>query len=477
MNTYSMSTAVASARVEFTLNGAAVRIDDAPTHATLLDALRARGLTGAKEGCAEGECGACTVVMVADEEGRAAYRTVNSCLMLLPTAAGHEIYTVESLASSARPPTRGPYEPLTEVQQAMAVGGGSQCGYCTPGFVMSLFAEHYRRDRTGPCDPHAMAGNLCRCTGYRPIRDAALALGPPPAGPFLDRLAERAPVLAEITSDPYSRPTTVEACVGILARSPHATIVAGATDLGVEANLRGRQFPSLVSVDAIDELREFSESATSVRIGAALPLTDIAQRWRHAPGAFGEWLTLFASPPIRNRATLGGNLVTASPIGDSAPLLLALDARVHIAGAAGRRAIELASFFTGYRKTVLRAGELMTAIEIPKPLPELMRFYKVSKRRFDDISTVAAAIALDRDGSGRVRQARVVFGGVAATPLRIGEAEHAVVGQTWNEASVERMQQVLARTLTPISDARGSKEYRLEVAKSLIEKFYWETRS
>jgi xanthine dehydrogenase small subunit len=397
--------------------------------------------------------------------------------MLLPTAAGHEIYTVESLASGEGLATGDPYHRLSEAQQAMAAAGASQCGYCTPGFVMSLFAEHYRRDRTGPCDPHAMAGNLCRCTGYRPIRDAALALGPAPAGPFLDRLANPAPVLAEIASNAYSRPTSVEACVEILTRTPHATIVAGATDLGVEANLRGRRFPSLVSVDAIDELRHFSESATSVRIGAALPLTDIAQRWRAAPDAFREWLTLFASPPIRNRATLGGNLVTASPIGDSAPLLLALDARVHVAGATGRRTIELASFFTGYRKTALRAGELLTTIEIPKPLPELVRFYKVSKRKFDDISTVAAAIAMDRDASGRVRRGRVVFGGVAATPLRVVEAEDVMTGRMWNEAAVERVQNVLDRTVTPISDARGSKQYRLDVAKSLIEKFYWETMS
>ena len=474
-----MNTVVPSCRVEFTLNGTPCAIDAAPTHTTLLDALRGRGLTGAKEGCAEGECGTCTVVMVADEDGRAVYRAVNSCLVLLPMAAGHEIYTVESLASGVGPPEGGPYGalPLTDVQQAMAAAGGSQCGYCTPGFVMSLFAEHYRPDRAGPCDPHAMAGNLCRCTGYRPIRDAALALGAAPAGPFLDRLAHPAPVLGAMASESFSRPTTVAACIEILTRTPHATIVAGATDLGVEANLRGRRFPSLVSVDAIDELREFSESATSVRIGAALPLTDIAQRWRNAPDAFRDWLMLFASPPIRNRATLGGNLATASPIGDSAPLLMALDARVHIAGPAGRRTVELASFFTGYRKTALGAGELLTTIEIPKPWPELVRFYKVSKRRFDDISTVAAAMAMDRDPSGRARRGRFVFGGVAATPLRVAEAEDVVSGHIWNGTAVQRVQEVLGRTLSPITDARGSKEYRLEVAKSLIEKFYWEAMS
>jgi len=466
--TQAMSTAVARPRIEFTVNSERVTIDGAESHTTLLDFLRARGLTGAKEGCAEGECGACTVVMVADEGGRAAYRAVNSCLVLLPMIAGHEIYTVESLAASGA---------LSEVQQAMAAAGGSQCGYCTPGFVMSLFAEHYRLDRTSACDPHAMAGNLCRCTGYRPIRDAALVLGPAPADAFHDRLHRPAPSLTSIASDSYSRPTSVAACLEILAAHPRATVIAGATDLGVESNLRGRRFTHLVSLDAIDELREYAESDASIRIGAALPLSDIAREWRDAPDAFREWLTLFASPPIRNRATLGGNLATASPIGDSAPLFMALDARVHIAGPGQSRTLELSSFFTGYRRTALRAGELLTAIEIPKPYPNWLRFYKISKRRLDDISTVAAAMAIDLDRTGRVRRSRFVYGGVAATPLRVTDAEDAVAGQAWNEAAVERLQRVLDRTLTPLSDVRGSKEYRLEVAKSLVEKFYWETRS
>src|SRR5262245_24636137 len=247
-----MSTAVALPRIELILNGETVGVDAPATHTTLLDFLRARGLTGAKEGCAEGECGACTVVMVADEDGRAAYRAVNSCLVLLPMIAGHEIYTVESLAASGA---------LVDAQQAMAAAGGSQCGYCTPGFVMSLFAEHYRLDRTSACDPHAMAGNLCRCTGYRPIRDAALSLGPAPADAFQDRLSRPAPPLTSIAaSDSYSRPATVAACLEILAAHPRATIIAGATDLGVDSNLRGRRFAHLVSVDAIDELREYSET-------------------------------------------------------------------------------------------------------------------------------------------------------------------------------------------------------------------------
>jgi xanthine dehydrogenase small subunit len=277
-----------------------------------------------------------------------------------------------------------------------------------------------------------------------------------------------------VASNGFSRPSTVEDCLAILAASPDATLIAGASDLGVESNLKGRRWAHLVSLEAIDELHECSENSESVKLGAALPLTDIGQHWVNAPEVFHEWLELFASPLIRNRATLGGNLVTASPIGDAAPLLMALDAIVHAAGPGGRRAIPLSSFFVGYRRTALHPGEILTAIEIPKPLPAFMRFYKVAKRRMDDISTVAAAMALDWESSGHVRRARFAFGGVAATPVRILEAERAVVDQPWNEAAVERVQRILGRTLTPMSDHRGSKEYRLEVSKSLVEKFWSE---
>jgi xanthine dehydrogenase small subunit len=451
--------------IEFTLNGNAVRVDDPAPHVTLLDFIRSRGLTGAKEGCAEGECGACAVLLVEPDGDKSAYRVVNSCLMFLPMAASREVYTVEALAHGGE---------LADVQRAMAAGGGSQCGYCTPGFVVSLFAEHYRTDRVGECDTMALAGNLCRCTGYRPIRDAAHALGPAPAGPLRDRLDRRAPELAAVSLPRFSRPTSVDACVSLLRDRPGAKLIAGATDLAVESNLFARRWDHLVSVDAIDELREFANDERSVRIGAALSLTEIGRQWLDAPQAFREWLTLFASPLIRNRATLGGNLATASPIGDGPPLLLALDAVVHVAGTSGRRAIALSDFFAAYRKTAMLPGELITSIEIPKPMPQFLRFYKVAKRRLDDISTVAAAIAMDFDGTGRVRRARFAYGGVAATPVRIIEAEAAVIGQVWSEAAVERAQAVLDRTLRPLSDHRGSREYRLEVSKSLVRKHQWE---
>jgi xanthine dehydrogenase small subunit len=455
----------------FLLNGRRVFVQDAGVQTTLLDFIRAQGLTGAKEGCAEGECGACTVVLVADRAGGSEYRAVNSCLMLAPMAAGHEIFTVEALAADGK---------LSDVQQAMAAGGGSQCGYCTPGFVMSMFAEQYRPGRVGPCDPHELGGNLCRCTGYRSIRDAALSLGPAPSGDFLHRLSRPAPRLEAVeyqtASARFSRPTSIQQCLSIVAQDPEARLISGGTDLVVESNLRARRWPHLVSVEAIAELREFAETADSITIGAALPLNEIAMRWSNPPEVLLPWLRLFASPPLRNRATLGGSLATASPIGDGAPLLLALDATVHIAGQRGPRTVPLHSFFTSYRRTVLAPDELIVAIEIPKPLPEFVRFYKVAKRRMDDISTVAAAMAMDWDASGKVARARFAFGGVAAIPLRAMAAEEAVLGQRWNEAAVERAQAALDRTFSPISDHRGSAEYRLAVVKSLVAKFLWERR-
>lgn len=458
----------------FLLNGEAVDVRGVAVQTTLLDYLRGCGLTGSKEGCAEGECGACTVVMVKQHGAQSAYRPVNSCLMLLPSAAGQEIYTVEALASGGK---------LHEAQQAMASAGGSQCGYCTPGFVMSLFAEQYRPGRTGPCDPHALNGNLCRCTGYRPIRDAALSLGPAPDDRFQHRLSQPAPALAAMRyASPdgvFSRPGSLGECLSLLSEDRNARIIAGATDLAVESNLRGRKFPHLVSVEALRELRVFEDNAALVEIGAGLTVQEIAARWNGAPEVFGEWLQLFASPLIRNRATLGGNLATASPIGDAAPLLLALDAEIKIAGPSGTRILPLDVFFTAYRRTALEHGELLVSVRIPKPLPIAVRFFKASKRRLDDISTVAACFALRLDRTGRVEAARIAYGGVAAIPRRVKPAEEELIGHVWNGGSntvsnttaLRRAQRAVERTLQPMSDHRGSAAYRLALAQSLLAKF------
>ena len=254
-------------------------------------------------------------------------------------------------------------------------------------------------------------------------------------------------------------------------------LVAGCTDLGVESNLRRKRWPHLVSVEAVRELHEFADTDVSVRIGAAMPLSEIEARWHHAPVVVREWLTLFASPPIRNRATLGGNLATASPIGDAAPLLLALDAAVHLAGPRRPAHDSAGIVLHGLPADSARSGRDPHGRGDSKAATRRVRFYKVAKRRLDDISTVAAAMAIDRESSGRVRRARFAFGGVAASPVRVREAEEAVVGQLWNESSIDRVQRVLDRTLTPLGDHRGSREYRREVSKSLVEKFWMESRA
>ena len=459
-----------------TINGEAVPVGDYPVQSTLLDFLRDRGLTGAREGCAEGECGACTVLMMAENGAGSQYKPVNSCLVFLPDAIDREFYTVEALARKGQL-AEGQ---LAEVQHAIASGGGSQCGYCTPGFVMSLFAEQYRPGRVAPCDPEAMGGNLCRCTGYRPIRDAALAVGPAPEGYFRERLAQPAPELKAVhlvtEGARFNRPGNLAECLSMLDRHPEAKVICGGTDLGVESNLRFRRWPHLISLQGVDDLREFFEDSVRVRIGAALPLGEIERRWTSAPSAVGKWLRFFASPPIRNRATLGGNLATASPIGDSAPLLLALDASLVLTSIRGNRETPLASFFSGYRQTQLEDGELIRLIEVPKPFPGVVHFYKASKRRMDDISTVTAGLSLDWDERGRIARARFAFGGVAPVPLRVLSAEEAAIGQFWNEGTVQRVQREIERALQPIDDHRGSAAYRLALAKGLVEKFYWEWR-
>lgn len=457
--------------MQFSLNGREISTGTLPAHTTLLEYLRGSGLTGTKEGCAEGECGACAVVVVAPDGDRSRYRAVNSCLLLLSTLAGQEVYTVEGLARNGQ---------LTEPQRAIAECGGSQCGYCTPGFVMSLFAEYYRPGRTGPCDPHAMGGNLCRCTGYRPLRDAALTLSTTPADAFQQRLSQPAPTFTAFSVDHpqarYERPASLADCLRLLAAHPEARPVAGATDLAVEMNLRGIRWPLLVGLEAIPELRTFSDTAEAVDIGAGLTMAEIEERWTTMPPAVREWISLFASPLIRNRATLGGNLGTASPVGDSAPLLLALDASVRIAGPSGIRIVPLRDFFRGYRQTSLQPGELLHSVRLPKPLPERLGFYKVTKRVLDDISTVAAAFALDFDAAGRIARARFAYGGVASTPVLIDAAEQTLLGQLWDGRAVQSVQRVISTSISPLSDHRGSAAYRLALTQSLIEKFWLTTQ-
>ena len=465
-------------RLDFTLNGKPIRVDGQPANRPLLDYLRATGLTGSKQGCAEGDCGACTVALVeTSPSGERVLRAINSCITLLPMVAGRELVTVEGLA--------GPDGALHPVQQAMVEHYGSQCGYCTPGFTVSMIEGFYRDDVK---EPHQvadqLAGNLCRCTGYRPIRDAmtqAMGCREARRGDALHQLLKKPEPAAESVAyrgggQTFLRPASLGELLALRARHPEAELVAGATEIGVDINKKGKRFPFLISTEGVAELRAISSTPGSFRIGGAATLTAIEEALGGEIPAIDRMLWVFASRQIRNRATLAGNLVTASPIGDMAPVLLALDARVELRTAQGAREIPLDAFFVGYRKTAMAAGEILSAVIVPRGAPggvtRRTESFKVSKRRELDISIVAAAFSIDRDEQGVVRRARLAYGGVAATPVRARQAEHALEGRPWTRHAIEGAKLLLAHELSPISDARGSAAYRRGLIASLLEKFF-----
>jgi xanthine dehydrogenase small subunit len=457
--------------VRFVLNGSPVELSGAATHHTLLQWLRLQGLCGTKEGCAEGECGACAVALVVSAPGESGshFESVNSCLLPVLALDGREIVSVEGVAAADGS--------LHAVQEAMVATGGSQCGYCTPGFVVSLFCEYYRAGRT-ELDPESISGNLCRCTGYRPIADAARSLAAPAAADVrLIRLARRAPELPRTSEPNFDRPTSLaEAC----QRAESTLPIAGGTDLMVYANQRHQRFQSLLSLEAVPELQELSSSESELVLGAGVTLSRL-QPWlaEHAPDAqlLHQLLPLFSSRLIRNRATLGGNLATASPIGDAAPALLALGAELELVSRAGSRRLPLAQFFSGYRRTALAAGELIRAVRIARPLPSVQRFYKVSKRTLDDISTLAAGFALSLDAQGRVSRLGVGFGGVAATPLPAPSLEQLALHQPWNDTTLALLLREAEQLGTPQSDLRGSAAYRRAMLGKLLEKFFYDSRA
>lgn len=464
--------------VRFVLNGRAVAVDAVDPHVTLLQWLRGSGATGTKEGCAEGECGACAVAIVQPgTEGQASYTPVNSCLVPLPALHGRSVISVEGIA--------GEHGELHPVQQQLIDHGGSQCGYCTPGFVVSLFCEYYRAGRAG-YDPEAISGNLCRCTGYRPIADAARALPLPAADdPRLLQLAGRPLELPELEHEAaghrYLRPTSLAQLFEAWRRAPEAILIAGGTDLMVYANQRHQRFGTLIALEAVPELQEIRRTSAELTLGAGVPLARLEQRMQsehalHVPLLAQLW-PLFSSRLIRNRATLGGNLATASPIGDAAPALLALDAELTLRSIDGERRVALHDFFVGYRKSRLAPRELIAHVHVPLPLRRRQRFYKVSKRVLDDISTVAAAFALELRPDGSVERLRIAYGGVAATPIRALRAEQAAAGEPWTASTLALVQRELASYGTPMADHRGSAEYRRALMGKLLDRFFVETQA
>ncbi len=468
-----------AAAPEFLLNGRLVSLEDVSPNTTLLEFLRGIGLTGTKEGCAEGDCGACSVAIVErNVDGKAAYRAVNSCLMPVCLLAGREVVSVEGVGCSTQ---------MHPVQRTMAEGYGSQCGYCTPGFICSMFEGYYRDDiRTDDDLDDQLSGNLCRCTGYRPIRDAAMeAFAERGAKGSQDEHVERlrkskaefGAVQYDCSGEKFFRPTSLAELLRLKRENPEARLIAGATELGLDITKRFKKFATLISTEAVVELKSLERTKDEWRIGGAVTLTDIKDKPGQEFSALNDMLRVFGSRQIRNRATMGGNIVTASPIGDGAPVLLALDASVVMVSPKGERTVPISEFFIAYRKTALQADEILKTIIIPRDEPKgkLTRkceWFKVSKRREMDISTVAGCFTVDLDAKNIVRHARLAFGGVAAMPMRAKKTEVALVGKAWREETIREVLPVLRTEFTPISDVRGSEEFRRELIGNLLEKFF-----
>ena len=477
------------------VNGLPRSLDGVGGETTLLDFLRVGGLTGTKEGCAEGECGACAVVVLkpdVDAE-RSTWTAINACLVPAAALDGQEVVTAEGLGTPAE---------LHPVQREMAVRGGSQCGYCTPGFICSMAAEFYRRGRCpgqgaetevaveppaadhehGPngFDLHALSGNLCRCTGYRPIRDAAYALeNPEPTDPLAARTEAPAPAPVPGTATgpfgDYLRPASLAEVLDLLAQHPDAKLVAGSTDWGVDLNLKHARAELSIGIDRLSELRTYEVAESAITLGAALTLSEIETRLAGSVPVLASMFPQFASRLIRNTATLGGNLGTGSPIGDSPPALLALGAQLVLASAAGERTVELADYFTGYRQTVRQPDELIKSIVIPLPLAPLAAFHKIAKRRFDDISSIAVGYGLTLGDDGAVADIKIGVGGAAATPLRATGTEDFLRGKAWTAETADAAAEVMATEGTPMDDHRASSAFRKAMLGQSVRKFFAET--
>ena len=456
-------------RIAFLLGDSPRCLQGVDTAMTVLDYLRTHeGLRGTKEGCAEGDCGACTVVLAEPDGAGLRYRAVNACILFVPALHGKQLLTVEHLA--------GDDGALHPVQRAMVERHGSQCGFCTPGFVMSLFALYQAGgspDRQAVND--ALAGNLCRCTGYRPIVDAALDVCD---GPPQDRFSAKAAAVAEqlraIVPASHS-PVSADALAELLLRHPDAMIVAGGTDVGLLVTKQHKPLPETIFLDAARDMGRVEEDAACIRIGAAATYEQALQAVAPHYPDFAELIRRIGCRQIRERGTIGGNLANASPIGDTPPALIALDAALVLRRGSQRRTVPVDTFFAGYRATVLQPGEFIERIDIPKPAPgQYFRAYKVSKRFDQDISAVCGAFRLTLT-DGAVRDIRIGFGGVAATPVRVRAAEQALIGGPWTEPAVRAAMAEFDHALSPLSDMRATAAYRSLVARNLLLKCFLET--
>lgn len=478
--------------IRFVLDGEVHSVADVDPNRTVLQYLREDlRRTGTKEGCAEGDCGACTVVIGSLHDGGIRYRAVNACIQFLPTLDGKALFTVESLSAPGSPPH--------PVQQAMVECHGSQCGFCTPGFVMSLFAFYKSEpspDRRGVDD--ALAGNLCRCTGYRPIVDAArrmVELGradgrdnnllTAPAGcrakdekalaGRLRRLQSTATLRVDSSERRYYAPAGIEDLLACAADHPDATLLAGGTDVGLWVTKQHRDLDTVIYVGNVEQLHRMDCTDTGLEIGAAVSLTDAFPPILEQYPEFEELFLRFASPPIRNAGTLGGNIANGSPIGDTMPALMAAGATVVLASTDGRRELALEDFYIDYGHNARRPGEVLESVRLPRRDPNArVAAYKISKRFDQDISAVCAAFSL-KLADGRVSGIRTGFGGVAAIPQRAPACEQALVDRPWNEATVQAGMAALDRDFKPLTDMRASEAYRRRVTRNLLYRFYLHT--
>ncbi len=485
--------------VRFVLDGEVITLEGVEPTRSVLDYLRENlGRTGAKEGCAEGDCGACTVVLAElDDQNRLRFRAANACIQFVPTLDGKALFTVESLAGlDGRP---------HPVQRAMVDCHGSQCGFCTPGFVMSLFALYKTQERPDRRTVNdALAGNLCRCTGYRPIAEAAARMydsaDPTPDDPhwlnhafshepsrepgtgerrtieLLQALRRRDTLTLGDGDRRFFAPTRLAALAELAEAHPEACLLAGGTDVGLWVTKQYRDLGTVIYLGKVAELKTLRVTDGHLEIGAGVSLTDAGAALVAQYPELTDLFRRFASPPIRNVGTLGGNIANGSPIGDALPVLIALDAALVLRRGQTRRELPLEDYYLAYRKTDRRPGEFLERIRVPLPRSEgQVRVYKVSKRFDQDISAVCGAYQVVLE-AGRVRQARVCYGGMAPIPKRAGACEQALTGQAWDEATVCAAMDALDRDYEPLTDMRASSDYRRQVARNLLYKFYLETR-
>ncbi len=471
--------------IRFIRRGALVSLPNVPPDRTLLELLREDlACAGTKEGCGEGDCGACTVVVA--EPGVSGdglhYRAINSCIRLAHSIDGMALWTVEDIAAAD-----GTLHPA---QEAMVQCHGSQCGFCTPGFVMSLFGMYQNHVRKGQAVSRTLAqeelsGNLCRCTGYRPILDAAQQMQDLPQATVDERRilkllesvrAEHAPKIRPALDSGYLAPTTLPALLKARADHPDAQLVAGCTDVGLWITKQHRQFDSVLDVTRVLELRRIEDYPHHIAIGAAVPLADAFAALVKERPQLHSFATRFAGLPVRNSGTLGGNVANGSPIGDSMPLLIALHANVVLMSVRGHRELPLENLYTGYRQNVMAPDEVLAWIKVPKPTAgEASRIYRISKRYDDDISAVCLAINLQIK-NGMVACASIGAGGVAATPVRAIQTEAALTGQPWNLRTVQNAMATLRAEFSPISDMRASAGYRREVLGNLLQRYWLESQ-